>query len=375
MIIDTFIGRKKELTILYNFAFEKTTPPILNLIGNRGVGKTSLIYAFLEINKERLNNNFSIYLDSISGFKSFKEEKNDLIIIDDFSWFNEEMAQLKRFVDTNPQKKIITISEPYISTLISNNKIPITGRIQTLELNGFSKNEIYDLIKKRISYENIGKLIKPIINNLYDTSYENTNPSTILNTISYLISNNLSEINFNDIIKRSFSVSPIVDQFGNPINTDSNSGIEITDSIKNLNETLLSKIMKNPDDMYKLSSREFELFVAELFEKAGYKVNITKATHDGGKDLMVAEKSNLGSFMFYVECKKFSPNRHVGINLLRELYGTVQADNATAGVFVTSSYFSKEAHNYQEKIKYQLSLKDYYDLIVWLRKYGIKHGI
>lgn len=42
------------------------------------------------------------------------------------------------------------------------------------------------------------------------------------------------------------------------------------------------------------------------------------------------------------------------------------ADKATAGVLVTSSYFSKPALEFEEKVKSQLSLHDYYDLKKWI---------
>ena len=39
------------------------------------------------------------------------------------------------------------------------------------------------------------------------------------------------------------------------------------------------------------------------------------------------------------------------------------AENATAGMMITTSYFTKDAKEYTEKIKHRLTLKDYNDLI------------
>lgn len=130
---------------------------------------------------------------------------------------------------------------------------------------------------------------------------------------------------------------------------------------------LIENIYKSPDDIYKLSSRQFEELIAELFIKRGYNVKLTKATKDGGKDLMILEDNILGNHLIYGECKRYSPNRHIGVNLVRELYGTVVADRATAGVLVTSSYFSKEAKIFTEKIKHQMNLIDYNVLKLWLK--------
>jgi restriction system protein len=377
MTLDFFTGRQQELQNLSDFVFNWKAPNILNINGSRGVGKTALLYAFLEINKDRLRNDFSLYQDSFLGFRDFENDKKKLILIDNFRGGYAEIVQLKAFSDNNPTKKIILISELIENTFFIDDRLSLRGRIHNLKLNGFSRQEIYDLIQKRVNYANLNYQVETIIRNLKlsNNKGDYTNPKIILSTINYLLENNLIDSDFNSIIKDSFTASPIVDQFGNPLSTDSLNGIQMADSIKVVNNTLLDKVYRKPEDIYKLSSREFEYLVAELFEKDGYTVKITKATHDGGKDLMIAEKSSLGSFMFYVECKKYSPTNHIGVSLLRELYGTVQADNATAGIFVTSSYFSKEARDFQEKIKYQLSLKDYYDLIDWIKNYGVQYAV
>ena len=131
---------------------------------------------------------------------------------------------------------------------------------------------------------------------------------------------------------------------------------------------LIQTIYKTPEDIYKLTSRQFEELIAELFTRQGYSVQLTKETRDGGKDLMILENNIFGSFLIYGECKKYSKDTHVGVKLVRELYGTVIADKATAGVMITSSYFSSEAKSYTEKIKHQMSLIDYNILKFWLEK-------
>jgi len=105
-----------------------------------------------------------------------------------------------------------------------------------------------------------------------------------------------------------------------------------------------------------------------LWRKGGYKVDLTKATRDGGKDLIIANHSDIGNFIFYVECKKYSPTIPVGVNLVRELAGTVLADRVTAGIMVTSSYFSPDAINYSTQVKHQLSLIDYLKLKDWIHE-------
>lgn len=135
---------------------------------------------------------------------------------------------------------------------------------------------------------------------------------------------------------------------------------EIIKSVTIFDNTLLKKAVDDPRVIHSFSSREFEEMVCELLDKQGYNVKLTKQTRDGGKDIIVAQKSILGEFCIFVECKKYDTTRPISVGLVRELYGTVMSENATAGMMITTSYFTKE---YTEKIKHRLTLKDYNDLV------------
>jgi len=137
---------------------------------------------------------------------------------------------------------------------------------------------------------------------------------------------------------------------------------EISSNLIIANHSLLLKIKENVDIIDKLTPREFEELVCEILDKNGLTVKLTKQTHDGGKDIIVCENRLIGNYLIYVECKKYSKNRPVGRDAVQQLYGTVVLDRATAGLLVTSSYFSKEAKSEAEKTKYQMSLWDYNDL-------------
>jgi restriction endonuclease Mrr len=76
------------------------------------------------------------------------------------------------------------------------------------------------------------------------------------------------------------------------------------------------------------------------------------------KDIYAAKSGKLGRFLYIVECKNCSPQNHVGVGLIRNLYGEVQAERAKAGILVASSPFSRPAIDFQEKIQDQVSLQD-----------------
>lgn len=142
----------------------------------------------------------------------------------------------------------------------------------------------------------------------------------------------------------------------------------IIDDISIVNTSLLAQVAKNPSLVHQCSSRQFEELVCEMLDKKGYKVHLTGQTRDGGKDIIIVEDNLLGSFLIYVECKQYAPDRPVGVNLVRELYGTISADEATAGLLITSSYFSKDAINFKNKVKHRLNLMDYVQLISEIQK-------
>lgn len=138
---------------------------------------------------------------------------------------------------------------------------------------------------------------------------------------------------------------------------------EIKNDINVITRSLLEKVAYKPEILYEITPRQFEELVCELFERKGYNVRLTRQTRDGGKDLIILSNSILGELMIYAECKRYSQKHPVNVGLVRELYGTIEADKATAGIMVTTSYFSKDARKFQGKISGRMNFIDYSELI------------
>ena len=128
-----------------------------------------------------------------------------------------------------------------------------------------------------------------------------------------------------------------------------------------VNEKVLKYLAENPDVLYQLEDREFEIVMAEIYSKLGYKVEITKATRDGGKDIIIRKPEILGDFVYYVECKKYAAKRHIGVGIVRQLVGTVLTDKVNGGILATTSYFSPDAKRFivDNKYDYQIQMHDY----------------
>lgn len=137
---------------------------------------------------------------------------------------------------------------------------------------------------------------------------------------------------------------------------------------KSIWSSLSEKLILKPELIYKISPRQFEEFIAELLSKEGLSVQLTPQTHDGGRDILAFCNTPVGKHLYYVECKRNSPNRPVDVSVVRSLHGVLISDKATAGMIVTTSYFSNEAKKYSSEIKHQMSLRDYHDLKTWISK-------
>ncbi len=136
------------------------------------------------------------------------------------------------------------------------------------------------------------------------------------------------------------------------------------------NAAMVEALKKHPKDIFRLSPRKYEELIAELLDDMGYEVTLTKATRDGGKDILASIKTECGDFLCLVEAKKYRQDRKVGVSLVRELYGTLCDYKATSGMLVTTSSFSGDAQAFQQNHQYQLSLRDYTDVAGWIQHYG-----
>jgi len=137
-----------------------------------------------------------------------------------------------------------------------------------------------------------------------------------------------------------------------------------------VSKQLYHEIARNPKQLYKLSPRDFEEFIADIFLSFGYTVELTAKTRDGGRDIVAIGNKNNIKTKFLIECKRFAPNRPVGIAHVRELYAVKQFEHASKAILATTSYFSKPARELERQYLYELELKDYNAITEWAKYYS-----
>lgn len=138
-----------------------------------------------------------------------------------------------------------------------------------------------------------------------------------------------------------------------------------------VNNELINFLKRNPKLLYKLDPQKFEELVAELLSDMGYVVELTKRTRDGGVDIFATQKTGVGESLLLVDCKRYAPHKHIGVSVVRSLYGITEQFKATMGIIATTSFFSKPAVEFKKQVKHRISLKDYKDIIAWLNNYKL----
>ena len=138
--------------------------------------------------------------------------------------------------------------------------------------------------------------------------------------------------------------------------------------IPDLETQLIAYLAKKPAEMRFMTARAFEELVATLFRKAGFDVQLTPATRDGGYDILAVRHDKFtGNEVCLIECKRYNEKRRVGIDVIRSLMGVIQLRNATKGVVCTTAFFSPEAQRTAATNSARLVLHDYDSLRQWLR--------
>jgi len=139
--------------------------------------------------------------------------------------------------------------------------------------------------------------------------------------------------------------------------------------LNEISDLLLRELARSPTLMHDLTPRKFEELLAKLLTDSGYSVTLTPAIKDGGRDILALINLPAGQLLTIVECKKWSHRRPVPVEVVRNVYGVVTHDRASHAMIATTSRFTREAKQFQDAIKYQMSLKDYHDIANWLRRY------
>jgi restriction system protein len=358
-----FAGRQRELTTLKSVLVAGNFRTAM-ILGQAGIGKSALVAEFIaqtpgffvggvhrlpQLSSELLNEERVSHI--LKWGNRDLHAGPSLLVIEDCEHY--EVGLLKKLITdvrrTRPDLRILAASRSRLD-----------GFDSELVLGPLSADEMRDIWQSNLLRLDDAE---------YQKLYNRVGGSPLIGTLAgRLVRDERASVNDVDAYVQSFSAPGLVGPDGRPIGQDTPEERQLISGVVMVTDDLLDRIDAKPDEMHSLTSRQFEELVAGLFERQGYEVTLTPASKDGGKDIYVAKRDTVGALMYLVECKRFAPDRPVGVGLIRQLYGVVEQENATGGILAATSFFTKGAKEFTEKLRYRLSLKDYIDLQKWIKQ-------
>ena len=339
----SMIGRESERQ-----ALAQSKSPLIQVVGLGGIGKTTLIRAVLA---DELSHLRHLYVDCYSGgglpasFTTNPSEAlagKDLLVLD-----GAEVVE-----DSTILRAVTEARRNGIRTVIATRRALSIPESERIELSGFSIRDALSLISSRSTASHSDADLQSLADHLQG------HPLALS-----IAAGLLGETSARDILRRlegELYQTPLP-----PEETSSAASIIIpaTDSV-------IAALKKTPEDLHKLSPRKFEELIADLLQGMGWDTYLTPATRDGGMDILAYLNTPIGRLLCIVEAKHYRPDRPVGVQLVRNLYGTFCDREASSSLLVTSSYFSPDAVAFQERHKHVLELRDYTHVINWIRNHG-----
>ncbi len=347
----TTISRDREAAIVAAELVARSGKRLVLLEGPPGSGKTM----FTRLFADRYNDHFrsEIYfatdvwtITDVEGI-TIDDEGPSLLVLDD--------------IDLNPGRNDWMTS--YIDMLLANHQnlsiLAVTREgayspmIYRVQMSGLDRAETLEFLQR------YGMVYADSLSGLEE--FSEGNPLVLSLLAGY---SNRSGLTFSEILHalKPFRRPGLLGPDGRPIGAKDPARSQIITDIRSVNSTLLESVIKDPQMVYSISPRQFEEISAEIFTRLGYEVTLTPTSGDGGADLHVAKRDDLGSFVYFVECKQYAPDRPIGVGLVRQLLGSIEMGQATAGLLLTTSSFTSGARDIERQKSYKLALRDYGDL-------------
>lgn len=366
---ELFVGRDSEMKALEQ-AFFRDGLRLVVITGRAGLGKTAIAAMFVNKYHEKFPGGVHWVEEQVDplGIQSSIAPARDLLHIRLASDLPalavcEELHQYENETPSLPDARLSMIFKRYPRLQMlatSQTKLNWEKIDRTIELKPFTKDEFAEVFKRNLSIANLEDL---------DELYRKvTGLPLAAITASASVRDKLISLEELPAYTKPFKRSGILGPDGKPLKRKDERYQKVISTIHIVNKEFLKRLSERPSLLYELSPRQFEELVAELLERRGYDVTLTPASRDGGVDIYAAEKKDLGQFLYLVQCKKFRPERRVGVGIIRELLGTLELKRATAGILVTTSFFTKDAYELQQTLRFRIGLQDYFGIQKWVKQ-------
>lgn len=139
--------------------------------------------------------------------------------------------------------------------------------------------------------------------------------------------------------------------------------------VRDIDDEVKKYFNKHPEKLYDISPRKFEELIASILKDFGFDVELTKATRDGGRDIIARIKNSVVDILTYVECKRYAADRKIDVGIIREVIGVHYIRKPSKSIIVTTSFFTKDVVAEAKNLENQLELKDFNQVKEWLKHY------
>ncbi len=139
--------------------------------------------------------------------------------------------------------------------------------------------------------------------------------------------------------------------------------------LEQAHKSVMEWLTSHPKDVDRLHHRTFEAIVAEMIQDAGWSVELTKQTRDGGYDIMCLRNDIHGfPVTMLVETKLYGFDHAVGLPMVDRLMGVRDRKDADLAVLITNTRITKDAWvAWEDRVGRDLAFIDREELLEWLR--------
>jgi hypothetical protein len=367
-----FVGRERELVWLENRLQRRHSNAAVFVVGIGGVGKTALIKQWFASRDNRwaiLGEDFGLewlnleatanaevelthFIESLyveTRQDGYGRRRESVVIIDGADALSDSSLEIA-FGRLFNLKRVRSV-------VVTSRRIPNIERADVLPLSGLALDDTDQLLRA--------------------LSQTNLSPSDVGEALSATQGLPLAVSLLAKLIGSGVGGATLAELLAKPL-YDVRSAVAVPESslleavrprIVTAKEALIQQLKRRPSSIHELPHRKFEELIAELLSDLGWRVELTAATRDGGKDILAYLNTDVGELLCLVEAKKYRPDRKVGVELVRTLYGTLCNYQANSAMLVTTSSFSPDAVAFQMKHQYQLSLREYAHVVDWIQRY------
>lgn len=138
--------------------------------------------------------------------------------------------------------------------------------------------------------------------------------------------------------------------------------------IDDVSDQLLQRILANEPVFFEQAV--LDLLIAMGYGGAEGKATRTQLSNDGGIDGII-DQDTLGLSRIYVQAKRYAADNTVGREAIQAFVGALAGNQASQGVFITTSRFSRGATDFASSIANRVILIDGHRLTRLMIRYGV----